>query len=377
MKEKYIPHPTGKYACGIKRLYLKDTSRKETLGEHPEAYRNIPIKIYYPILKESIKSHKKASGFTTGEIAAIKKFYHVDLSKKDNTQDYYEGIDIVEGRFPLIIFNHGYNGYRDQNNILLIELVSHGYIVISITHAHEAMSTDSEDGSYYFIDKSLTKINSKMYGGSFLSFVRYTIEILKLMRMKGTDIDLYNQFKKTNDNLPFMQERILEWEKDTLYTVNELKSFPIYSSIDTSKGIGVTGHSFGGAVAYSLCQHYPDIFTCGINIDGALFGNYEDLIMKRPFVQISCESNVNVETRPFIDSHAPVYGIVFRKMKHAGFTDLKFVAPAFLTGKLSPKDMHVNLVKAHIGFFTRYLKGDVNSKVGENNQAIIYREINT
>ena len=38
----------------------------------------------------------------------------------------------------------------------------------------------------------------------------------------------------------------------------------------TVTGIGLTGHSFGGAIAYYLCTNDPK-YACGINIDGGLF----------------------------------------------------------------------------------------------------------
>ena len=50
--------------------------------------------------------------------------------------------------------------------------------------------------------------------------------------------------------------------------------------IDFSSGIGVAGHSMGGAVAYALCQDDPE-FVCAANLDGALFGDHDGKIISK------------------------------------------------------------------------------------------------
>lgn len=126
--------------------------------------------------------------------------------------------------------------------------------------------------------------------------------------------------------------------------------------IDLSNGAAASGHSFGGATAYYLCQTCDDI-VCGLNIDGALFGDYQNMIMKKPFYQISCKENRNVESGVLLRRESVVHTAVFSNMKHMGFTDMKFLIPTkFLVGTLPPDVMHSHLLKCHLTFLDKYLK---------------------
>ena len=55
----------------------------------------------------------------------------------------------------------------------------------------------------------------------------------------------------------FTNERVGEWEKDVAAAVRYAKDH-FADFIDFSCGIGATGHSMGGAVAYALCQDDPE-----------------------------------------------------------------------------------------------------------------------
>ena len=124
---------------------------------------------------------------------------------------------------------------------------------------------------------------------------------------------------------------------------------------DFSKGIGATGHSMGGATAYYLCHHKAE-FVCGVNVDGGIFGNYEGMIMKKPFLQICSTDNYNVVTRALFNTKAPVQCEIFENLKHIGFTDAKFMIPLkMVVGKMDANEMYERLSALHLEFFEKYL----------------------
>ena len=76
-----------------------------------------------------------------------------------------------------------------------------------------------------------------------------------------------------------------------------------------------------------------------------------------PFFQICCRENYNVETKPLLDTTAPVHYAIFSGMKHIGFTDAKFYIPIkALSGKMDSLVMYSHLSDIHIRFFDKYLK---------------------
>ena len=153
----------------------------------------------------------------------------------------------------------------------------------------------------------------------------------------------------------FMLGRLPEWGKDSLCVIETLKK-SYGERIDFAKGIGATGHSFGGNVAYWLCQ-YSDEVTCGANIDGGVFGDYTGMVMKKPFLQICCKENYPTMTRPLLGTEAFARCEVFEGMKHFGFCDAKFFIPVkMMVGKMDGMEMYKRLSACHFEVFDQYLK---------------------
>ena len=360
---------SGKYGVGTTCFSLVDPGRKEVLGR-ADGDRKIAVRMYYPIEKSAAAGKERAVIFSDAKKAAIMKAYHIkNVSDEDNRADYYEDVPIAQGeRFPLIMFSMGYNSYVESNTYLLCALVSHGYIVASVGHAFEAVENDYEDGSTDLYDKHINKI---MY----TSMIGTLFSQSKLLRKKLSFAEALEQFEAfQNKYTPYIKDRVPEWERDILKALEAVKER--YSEhIDLSRGIGASGHSLGGCLAYYLCR-YHDEFSCGINIDGGLFGEYPPQMMKKPFCQISCTENINVETRPFVNTDADTYQVVFGDMKHMGFTDAKFYIPIrMLSGKLDPQEMFRHLVYCHLTFFDRYLKGADIAFSGLPSEKIRYQKI--
>lgn len=342
---------SGKYAVGTETFTVVDNSRKEQLGGSEEN-RKISVRMYYPAEKAQAEGKQRASVFSEKKKAAVQKALLLrSIAEEMLTAEYFEDIPHAAGeRFPLVMFNHGYNMYVEANTYLCIELASHGYIVASVGHAHEALENDYEDGSFDLFDKNINKI---MYTNT----IKAVLSQFRLLKKKLSPEEAYSRFLAFQDTYtPYIKGRLPEWRRDNLCVLNELRQR--YSQwVDFSVGVGVSGHSLGGACAYDLCQYEED-FACGINIDGGVFGDYTGRTMKKPFFQICCRENYNVETKPLLDTNAPVHYAVFSGMKHIGFTDAKFLVPSkSLTGKMDPQVMYSHLADIHIRFFDKYLKG--------------------
>lgn len=341
---------TGPYAVGTETFSLTDTSRQEVLGPG-KGPRRIAVRMYYPAPKEAVAGMQKAPIFSDTLLTALLKSFRMkEMPQACLTAEYYlEASHVPEQKFPLIMYNHGYTGYIEGNTYLCCELASNGFIVASLGHAYEAVANVYDDGSCDLYDTTITrKMNPHP--------LRSTIAQLRLMKAKGTPAELYarfDTFQKKHEG--YIMERLPQWAADTLYVVEDLrKRYADY--IDFSKGIAATGHSFGGATAYYLCQH-GDVITCGANIDGGLFGDYTGMTMNKPFLQIGCPTSYNVETKALLDTTAPVVMETFEDMTHVGFTDAKFYFPRkIFLGKMPGVEMHRRLAKCHLDFFEQYLK---------------------
>ncbi len=367
------PVPTGEYAVGTLTFTIYH-DREETLPGSPETKRNVAARIYYPVQKESVHGLHKARYMSKEMAKGLARSVHAPIPYEkrekagDNISDCYPDAPYAEGkRFPLIVYNHGYFSYRESNSFLCIELASQGYVVLSVAHSLEAACTEFDDGTYLYTAKGIAK---KQYEPYF----RGMMAAYRLIKSKGSEQELAKRFDEMQKQYcRFIISRIPEWEKDTLSAIHYARGH-FADRIDFDMGIGITGHSIGGAVAYALCLDVPE-FTCGINIDGALFGDHNGKILDRPFIQISCEDNAPAETGSLVDHSKPVWHVVFRKMKHLGFTDFKHMMKIkMLSGSLDADVMHENLCKCHLELFDTYLRKTKDRPELTSNNAVTVKE---
>ena len=367
------PVPTGEYSVGTRTFTVYNT-RKETLDKKGDSMRHVSARIYYPVLKDSVKGFEKAKAISRSEAKGIKKAFKIPLNydkmeaEGANDSECYTGAPFIEGKkFPLIVFNHGYFSYIEGNSFLLTDLASHGYVILSVGHPLEAAGTDFDDGTYELCDTSLS---TKLYH----PFIPALFAAARLTKMKGTNEELAERFDAfQNRYCEFHKIRVKEWMTDTGFAVDHfLKEYA--DIIDLSNGIGCSGHSMGGAAAYALCQ-LNDKYSCGINIDGGLFGQYDGMVMRKPFMMLSCKDNENVVVRGYIRHSAPAFKVLFQGMRHVGFSDMKYAIKAkSMVGKLSPESAHDYTCKCHLEFFDAYLKKIKNKPALESNSDITVTE---
>ena len=349
------PKPTGKYAVGTTTFTAKE-ERDEVL--RPGTKRRISARVYYPVMKGDVNGLEKVQYMSRDMFKGLKKAFKLPLNYDKETEaghnisECYKDAPRTTGeKFPLIIFNHGYKSFREGNSFLCIELASHGYVVMSVGHPLEGVCTEYDDASPTFCDNKLLNLANK-------PMIPNIIALNKLCKMKGTDRELTKAIDKYQERFGgFMIKRLPEWEKD-VYTALDYVKKNMGDMIDFDNGIGLTGHSFGGAVAYYLCMKDPQ-FKCGVNIDGILFGMYKDKVMDKPFLMIACDEHEVLAARVCSMHTVPAYKAVYRDMKHVGFSDMKHAIPkvmAGMAGKLDADLMHENLCKCHLEFFNAHLK---------------------
>ena len=344
---------TGTYAVGTERFTVTDESREEVLGLK-KGPRRLEVRLFYPVDKEATEG-KARMELSTERVQALKKACFVkEIPERLVRPECYIEVLQAEGKFPLVLYSHGYgSGCAEGNALLCCELASNGYIVAAIGHAYEAAICEFDDGTVVLYDKEI-----KIQTGGIKSFFAQ----MKLVRMGAEAEEVYAFFDELQKKyMGFMLGRLPEWGKDSLCVIETLKK-SYGERIDFSKGIGATGHSFGGNVAYWLCQ-YSDEVTCGANIDGGVFGDYTGMVMKKPFLQIGSKMNRNFELKPLLNTVAPVRFETFDGVTHGGFTDLKFMyepdsaKAKMVVGKMDGCEMHRRLAELHLEFFGEYLQG--------------------
>lgn len=153
-----LPVPSGPEVIGTMTLELVDTEREEIYGATPSGPRRLPVQVWYPALAgETSEPTPWAENWdlvapAMAELAGYPRFFLAQT--RYTTSHAGAGLQVAPGTFPVVIYSHGWTGFRGIAVNQIETLVSHGYMVIAPDHTYGASVTRLEDGEVipYFAD---------------------------------------------------------------------------------------------------------------------------------------------------------------------------------------------------------------------------------
>ncbi|MDB2593789.1 alpha/beta hydrolase [Porticoccaceae bacterium] len=114
---------SGAYDVGVTTITATDPKRLNTGNFITNIERPLLLEVWYPA-----KVSKQATLATYKNVTRLQKQFELQ-------GDAYRDAPALEtGSFPLVIFSHGFTGYRTQMFYLGEHLASHGYVVVGIDH---------------------------------------------------------------------------------------------------------------------------------------------------------------------------------------------------------------------------------------------------
>jgi dienelactone hydrolase len=336
-----LPRPTGPYAVGTRVLYLVDRSRTE--DQDPGRKRELMVQIWYP----ATPSRNSRAPYRRREETTPLSSYQSVLwtHSRWNAPVAKNG-----GKFPVLLFNPGWNGRRTSNTYLVEDLASHGFVVAGIDHPYNSDPVVFPDGrvvlprSAYVMDFSKHSLQEILSNG--------------------------------NDEL-------LRQTADTLFVLNQMEEMnskpesPFYRRLDTQHA-GALGFSMGGAVAAQACLSDPRIRSA-LDLDGSLFGPVRDAGLPKPFMfileDVTLRTPQEIAQLPHaqqVDAALDIsddamfrkyggYRIHLHGATHVSFTDKAIFSPfpsLSGAGKLPPRRQFFIIRQYAVAFFEQTLKGE-------------------
>ena len=183
----YAPFARGPFPTGVRTTTLTDASR---------GGRRLPLEVWYP----AADAH---AGHDT--VDPTRDRYEMLPGLPSVSQDAVRDAASRAGRWPLVLFSHGYGGHRRQSTFLCTHLASHGYVVASVDHV----------GNTVF--EVMHAIMTAQMGGA------------------------------RSDPQATLREFIVARPADTVFMLDEVLrgAGDVAAQIDADR-IGMAGHSFGG-----------------------------------------------------------------------------------------------------------------------------------
>ncbi len=131
-----LPAPTGPYRSGTVSLYLIDPSRPDPWVPS-QRVRQLVIQVWYPA--KSVDGFPLAPYMSAPTAVAYQKVQGLpSLNWPVTTAHLGAPVRRRAGGWPAVLYSPTLGGERFETTFLVEELVSHGYVVVTIDHVHDA-----------------------------------------------------------------------------------------------------------------------------------------------------------------------------------------------------------------------------------------------
>ena len=354
-----IPVPTGPYKIGTMTRQIDDTSRMDPYASTPDQPRKIMLQVWYPaeppstampapwspdigVFGPAIARYFGLPPFFLNHLVALRSHAYADVPVKP-----------VEGGWPVIVYSHGWTGFR---NIALDEieaLVSHGYVVAAPDHPYGAMATVLADGTPLLN-------NPKAMPPTEPKDARQTgIELL---------VETY-----AGD---------LRFVIDTLEKMNAgTEASPLQGRLDLAK-LGLFGHSTGGGAIYEVTATDPRV-KAAFGLDTWTEPISADVRAKPltvPYYSLRSaqwaerdDAKAQILRTLLAQSQAKTFDNYIVDSKHADFTLMPVLSPMAgvfeMTGPIKgPRVLDVTNAYL-VGFFEETLRGKMGALLEAGNAA--------
>lgn len=305
-----LPKASGPYQVGTFSMMLMDNSRKEMYSDNPDDKRTIMIQFWYPA--EPNPGDPFAPWMDRADLIgpAISRFlglpgFFLDHLKYAQTGAYRDApVFREQSAYPVLLFSHGWKGFRAQNTFQAIHFASYGYVVVAIDHSYGAILTVFPDGTIAYNNPDALPSNMP---------------------------DL--------EYLPIANKLINQWSGDLGFVLDTLETMNandpehgLTGVLDLDK-VGVYGHSTGGGATVEFCGRDPRC-KAGLGMDAYLkpvSETIKDLGLRQPFLFIfsetwSSETNWGLFNELYLHSDdAKTLSIL--GTSHYDFSDLPMLTP--------------------------------------------------
>lgn len=375
------PAPSGQYGVGYTRTVLTDDERLDVVTG---TARELPVQVWYPATVGAdavplpFVPDVDQGGHLMGDNLGLPlEFFDYLADMKGHSYGNAPVAPLMagRGRFPVLVFNHGFGSIGAQNVLLMEHLASHGYVVFSVEHPHQnawVRLNAGKSASFNPVGFQFDELTPEKTAELEAILVRlvnapdYAAHLQELQTFMKAQESFATGLKLWLDDTDFVLDRL---QAETIGAFD-----PLYASMDVAN-LGVFGMSYGGAAAGMLCLEDARC-KAGINMDGMQFGEHDmKFALKSPFMLMNSDGNLFLEpphsgkatkfkVNEFVYRQAvgPIYSLTVADAKHMNYSDFAFLMPvAQYLGMFGPVDaraMNDVMNDYVLAFFDRYLKGE-------------------
>ena len=341
--ELTLPPPTGHDRVGVVPLHLVDRSRPDPWVPS-QPVRELMVSLWYPTQRAhdyplepwlppaAWAQFEQDQGAPPGVLQAPLTHGRVGAP-----------VERSRGGRPVVLYSPGLGGIRDSSTVLVEELVSRGFIVVTIDHTYEAGEVEFPGG--------------RVETPALPPPTPQVIERAVAVRVADTRFVLDTLVALNAGRNPDAERRRLP---------AGLRGALRLSSV------GMFGHSLGGATAAEAMLEDRRI-KAGVNLDGTLFGPVVNSGLDRPFMLVGAQGHGRDDDESWAKFWANLLGwrlnLQLTGSAHNSFNDFQVLLPQAagvlnlppdpvqqLIGTIDPHRSIINQRAYLTAFFTLHLR---------------------
>ncbi|WBL24018.1 hypothetical protein PBT89_01855 [Zunongwangia sp. HRR-M8] len=273
------------------------------------------------------------------------------------------------------MFSHGHYSKAFGYYALLEEIVSQGYIVVNINHTYESTGAIFPNGEIKLYDSTYDSLTNNAEQAEIVW------NATQQFQQAESEKEEYEAIKDILTDY-IAATSIQRWSKDISSVIDHLENDVHMSFLSTHRkksGIGVFGHSHGGAAAGQALLKDQRI-QAAINIDGTQWGDMVNSTLDQHFASISSawpDGHPNFNKHAFRNkSNADFYTIEIQQTGHSNFMDIPLMvnfSGINQAGSIAPLKAYKITNSLVLNFFDKYLLNKpINISAIENK----FKEVN-
>ncbi|MBQ4814147.1 hypothetical protein J8M20_22465 [Pseudoalteromonas luteoviolacea] len=397
------------YSVGVTYITATDYSRIETLTPRYDDYRDLLIKIWYPITQTSdsndsyLHFHTEEFPYSTATPSEHDYQFHSYLKTLPFKTYKNAPLAYSETPYPIVMYSHGYQSTVEDKEILMIELAKRGYIVASVGHPHHAGFVTQSHRQSATYDHEARKDDFYISDQADVNFDELVAELYQLAGRPLNESEVARVYQLMAwaegdrialstwvQDMHFAYDQLVRLQYGQYWGINylgeHLRTFK--GNLDLTQ-IAAIGLSFGGPTVAAFCEQ---VFQCkaAINLDGLHFNLSPTVPHSKPYLMMHSDTPLSADyTVVFNQQKADTYMMKIKEALHWDFSDYPYVFPndrnrEFL-GTIDPYVVTELVNTASIEFIDLYLKGlgsrneyletlsnfeqiQLQTKTGENNE---------
>ncbi|MGE6738146.1 alpha/beta hydrolase family protein, partial [Streptomyces sp. NPDC059900] len=170
-----LPAPRGPHPVGTVQLHLVDRSRPDDIAG-PGRFRELMATVWYPA--RNVERYPVAPWMPEGAFEAFLADAGLsDLASRGPLTAGHVGAPVrrTGRRLPVVVFSHGAHSHQGDHTVVVQELASHGYAVVTVAHQYDTY-TRFPDGR---IDVPLDDERAPTLPGDFAADLRFVLDCVE------------------------------------------------------------------------------------------------------------------------------------------------------------------------------------------------------